>query len=177
MDADVTMFSSRLGDRMTFYYTKDFHVDHRGVLSTVMRPRIPIRISNLRPARQGGSDFGYTDDALADSGADTTFIAREVADAINIDFDASMVTSMVTPFGEFEVYHTFVRIEVLYKGQRIDLGKIPARVPEKDMATLGNRPFVVAGRSKIFSQYSMKFDDYKQVLVLERTGPGADPHK
>ena len=112
---------------------------------------------------------------MADSGADATFIAREVADAINIDFDTLAVSSMVTPFGEFEVYRTLVHIEVLYKGRRIDLGKIPARVPEKDVVKLGNSPFVVAGRSKIFSQYSMKFDDYKQVVVLERTGQGADP--
>ena len=56
-------------DRMTFRYFKDVDADGRGVPRTVMRPRIPIRISNVRPAKRGGSDGGYWAEALADSGA------------------------------------------------------------------------------------------------------------
>lgn len=160
---------------MTFYYVKDCHVDDKGNARTVLRPRIPIRISNIRPAKRGGSDQGYAAEALADSGADTTLITREAAERIGIDFGTLRKMPMVTPFGKFEVYRTFVRIEVLYKGRRIDLGKILVGIPEKDVAKLGNRPFIAAGRLKIFSQYSMKFDDYKQVLVLEKTGQGTCP--
>ena len=57
-------------DRMTFSYTKDVDVDIKGNPRTVMRPRIPIRITNVRSARRGGSDRGYGAAALADSGAD-----------------------------------------------------------------------------------------------------------
>ena len=62
-----------------------------------------------------------------------------------------------------------MRIEILYKGLRIDLGKVLASIPERDMVQLGNRPYVVAGRSSVFSQYTMKFDDYRQTLTMERT--------
>ena len=76
---------------------------------------------------------------------------------------------LATPFGRFEVHRTLVRIEVIYKGRRIDLGKTPASIPEKDLIQLGNRPYIVAGRSNIFDQYSIKFGDYRQILTMERT--------
>ena len=155
-------------DRMTFRYFKDVDVDGRGVPRTVMRPRIPIRISNVRPAKQGGSDGGYMVEALADSGADTTFITREAADRIGIDLDALNKVKLTTPFGRFGVYRTLVRIEVIYRGRRIDLGKTPASSPEKDTMRLGGRPFIVAGRSNIFSQYTIKFDDYREILTMKR---------
>ena len=156
------------GDRMTFRYFKDVDVDGRGVPRTVMRPRISIRINNVRPAKQGGSDEGYGAEALADSGADTTFITREVADLIDIDLDALNKVKLTTPFGRFEVYRTLVRIEVIYRGRRIDLGKTPASIPEKDTMRLGGRPFIVAGRLNIFSQYTIKFDDYREILTMKR---------
>ena len=155
---------------MEFPYAGDADVDGNGVSRITMRPRIPIRISNVRPARRGGSDSGYAASALADSGADTSFITREAADAINLDFGALQKVYMVTPFGRFEARRALVRMEVVHSGQRIALGKMPATVPLKDVAVLGSRPFIVAGRSNIFSQYTMKFDDGRQILTMERVG-------
>ena len=155
-------------DRMTFRYFKDIDTDGRGMPRTAMRPRIPIRISNVRPARRGGSDEGYGAEALADSGADATFITREAADLIDVDLDALNKVKLSTPFGRFEVYRTLVRIDIIYKGRRIVLGKTPASIPEKDTIRLGGRPFIVAGRSNIFSQYTAKFDDYREILTMER---------
>ena len=156
-------------DRMTFYYAKDVDVGRKGIPHTVMRPRIPIRITNVHSAKRGGSDSGYGAEALADSGADFTFITREVSDSIGINLDALNKVELATPFGWFEVYRTLVRIAVLYKGQRVDLGKVLASIPEKDIVQLGNRPFIVVGRSNVFSQYSIKFDDYRQILTMKRT--------
>ena len=153
---------------MEFSYAKDFDVGTKGMPHVVMRPRIPIRISNVRPARRGGSDSGYAADALADSGADASLITREAADAIGIDFAALQKVYMVTPFGRFEARRALVRIEVVHKGRRIDPGKMPATVPIKDVAGLGSHPFIVAGRSNIFSQYTIKFDDSRQILVMKR---------
>ena len=153
---------------MEFPYAKDADVDDKGISRMTMRPRIPIRISNIRPARRGGSDSSYAAEALADSGADTSLITREAADAINIDFGALPTVYMVTPFGKFEARRARVLVEVVHKGQRIGLGKTPATVPLKDVAGLGSRPFIVAGRSNIFSQYTMKFDDSRQILVMKR---------
>ena len=160
---------------MVFSYAKDYDVGNNGMPHAVMRPRIPIRITNVHPARRGGSDLGYAANALADSGADISLITREAADFINIDFDALPKVSMVTPFGKFEARRAIVHIEIVYNGRRIDLGKMPATVPVKDVAGLGNLPFIVAGRSNIFSQYTMKFDDSRQVLVMEKAGQEADP--
>ena len=134
-----------------------------------MRPRIPIRTTNVRSARRGGSDSGCGAMALADSGADHSFITGEAADWIGIDLDAIAKTELATPFGRFKVYRTLVRIEILYKGRRIELGKVPASIPERDIVQLGNRPFIVVGRSNVFIQYSVKFDDYRQTLTMERT--------
>ena len=39
-------------DRMAFCCAKDAEVDSRGALRTVLRPRIPIRITNVRSARR-----------------------------------------------------------------------------------------------------------------------------
>ena len=96
------------------------------------------------------------------------FITRKVSDWIDIDLDALNKAELATPFGMFEVYRTLVRIEAIYKGRRIDLGKTPASIPKKDVIQLGNRPFIIAGRSNIFSQYSTKFDDYRQILTMEK---------
>ena len=154
---------------MTFGYVRDIDAGDKGVPRTVMRPRIPIRITNVRSARRGGSDSGYYAEALADSGSDHAFITRKAANAIDINLDALATTELVTPFGRFKVYRTLVCLAVLYGGRRVDLGKVPASIPEKDMVQLGNRPYVVVGRSSVFSQYTMKFDDYRQTLTMERT--------
>ena len=156
-------------------YARDAEVDSRGVLRTVLRPRILIRIANVRSAGRGGSDSGYGAAALADSGADATFITREAADLIGIDLDAVDKTELATPFGRFKVYCTLVRIAVLYRGRRVGLGKVPASIPEKDTIRLGNRPFIVVGRSNVFNQYSIKFDDYRQILTMERIARGQAP--
>ena len=162
--------AGRPWDRMTFRHAKDIDVGGKGVSRTVMRPRIPIRISNVQPARRGGSDASYGAEALADSGADTTFITGKAAGLININLDAlGKKVELATPFGRFEVHRTLVRIEVIYKGRRIDLGKTPASIPEKDPIQLGSRPHIAAGRSNIFDQYSIKFGDYGQILTMERT--------
>ncbi len=62
---------------MAFGYAKDYEADDRGIPRAVMRPRIPIRIANARSARRGGSDSACGAMALADSGADHTFITRK----------------------------------------------------------------------------------------------------
>ncbi len=67
------------------------------------------------------------------------------------------------------MYRTLVRIEIMYKGLRIDLGKVLASISEKDIVQLGNRPLIVVERSNVFIQYSVKFDDYRQTLTMERT--------
>ena len=110
---------------MAFCYARDAEVDSGGVLRTAMRPRIPIRITNVHSARRGGPDSGYEAAALADSGADATFITREAADWIGIDLDAIDKTELTAPFGRFKVYRTLACIEILYKGRRIGLGKVP----------------------------------------------------
>ena len=156
-------------DRMTFSYLRDVEAGGKGITRMVMRPRIPVRITNVHSARRGGSDSGYYAEALADSGADHAFITRKAADWIGINLDALAKVELATPFGRFKVYRTLVRIAVLYEGRRIDLGKVPASIPEKDMVQLGNRPYIVIGRSSVFSQYTMKFDDYRQTLTMERT--------
>ena len=109
---------------------------------------------------------------MADSGADTTLITRKAAEWINVKLGALSKDAIVTPFGKFEAYHALVRIDVLYKGRRVDLGKTPVRIPEKDTAELGHRPFIIAGRSNIFDQYLMKFDGYGQTLTMERMAAG-----
>ena len=160
---------------MEFPYAKDADVDDKGISRMTMRPRIPIRISNVRPARRGGSDSSYAAEALADSGADTSLITREAADAINIDFGALPKLYMVAPFGRFEARRALVLVDIVHKGQRVGLGKTPATVPIKDVAGLGSRPFIVAGRSNIFNQYTVKFDDSREILTMERVGREADP--
>ena len=69
-DGLITEAKGRPWDRMAFGYTNDYEADDKGIPRTVMRPRIPIRISNVRSAGRGGSDSGYWAEALADSGAD-----------------------------------------------------------------------------------------------------------
>ena len=153
-------------------YARDAEADSRGVLRTVMRPRIPIRITNVHSARRGGSDSGYVAAALADSGADATFITRKAADWIGIDLDALDKADVATPFGRFKVHRTPVRVAVLYRGRGVGPGKVPASIPEKDIVRLGNRPYIVMGRSNVFDQYSVEFDDYRQILTMKRTAPG-----
>ena len=116
---------------MVFSYAKNFDVGDKGMPHAVMRPRIPIRITNVRPARRGGSDSGYAAHALADSGADISLITREAADFNNIDFDALPKVSMMTPFGRFEASRAIVHIEIVYNGRRIDLGRCLPRFPSK----------------------------------------------
>ncbi len=41
---------------------------------------------------------------------------------------------------------------------------------QKGRSHLGNRHNIIAGRSNVFSQYSTKFDGYRQILTMKRAG-------
>ena len=88
---------------MAFGYVKDVEAGDKGIPRTVMRPRIPIRTTNVRSARRGGSDGGCHAEALADSGADHAFITRNAPDRAAPELPLMSEGDAITPPGDMRV--------------------------------------------------------------------------
>ena len=127
----------------------------------------------VRPARHAGPFRPGRGGGRA-AGAVCVPAARRPADWIGIG-RGTVKPELATPFGRFKVRRTLACIGILCKGRSVSLGKVPAFIPEKDIVQLGNRPYIVIGRSNVFNQYSVKFDDYRQILTMERIAHGQAP--
>lgn len=105
--------------------------------------------------------------ALVDSGATTTFIPPELAEAVVlrvVERDVSAIGaggSFLNDVCEFEV-------ELLKKAETIYRIKGEAHVPKET----GKLPYVVLGRDYLFEIYDITFRERKQLVVLRpATGP------
>jgi len=103
---------------LTFKYVNDKH-DGR----TIPRPRVEIRLTN------GVKAFRIA--MLVDSGADTSFIPKEVADILDLKLSDPKKSRSAS--GPFETANSKVSVELIKGNQKISLGEMPITVPLKSI--------------------------------------------
>jgi predicted aspartyl protease len=122
----------------------------------IPRPRVEIRLIN------GDKVFRLA--MLVDSGADTTFIPKEVAEILELKLSETRKSRSAS--GPFETASGKV-MAVLVKGrEEIPLGEIPVIVPVKTIDDNNLQSYALLGRFPFFHYFDITFRERTKKLVL-----------
>lgn len=136
---------------LTFKY-----VDDRYDGKVVPRPRVEIRLNN--------GDKSFKVAMLVDSGADTSFIPKEVADILGLQLSEPKTSRSAS--GPFETSKGTVKAELIKGNQKISLGEIPVTVPTKTIDGNNLESYALLGRVPFFRQFDVTFRETTRKLVL-----------
>ena len=76
--------------------------------------------------------------------------------------------STVGAGGKFTTYRTKMYLEMLYKGQRIDVGTVDAAFPESDPSGVELERNILIGRSGLFTKYKITFNDKQKTIDFKK---------
>lgn len=145
-------FKSRGSSRtLTFKYVND-RFDGR----VVPRPRVEIRLVN------GTKTFRLA--MLVDSGADTSFIPKEIADILELKLSESKKSRSAS--GPFDTASAKVSAELPKGNQSIPLGEMPVTVPLRTMDSNNLESYALLGRFTFFRIFDITFRETTGKLVL-----------
>ena len=131
------------------------------------RPRIDVvfRKSSKPPDPLTNPEFRAR--ALVDSGADICFIPKAVADVLQLDTDKKSKKTTIGAGGVFTAYRPNIHLEMLYERKRIRIGMVEVAFPEDDLPGVEPERSILIGRSGLFTQYKVTFNDRQKTIELE----------
>lgn len=145
-------FRSRKSSRtLTFKYVNDRYDG-----KVIPRPRVEIRLIN------GANTFRLA--MLVDSGADTAFIPKEVADILQLTLSEPKKSRSAS--GPFETTNGMVKAELIKGGTPIPLGDIPVVVPTKSIESANLESYALLGRNPFFRIFDVTFRETTRKLIL-----------
>lgn len=145
-------FRARKSSRtLTFKYVNDRYDG-----KIVPRPRVEIRLMN------GTNNFRIA--MLVDSGADTSFIPKEVADILQLKLSDPKTSRSAS--GPFQTAQSTVKAELIKGIGSIPLGEMPVIVPLKAIDNNNLESYALLGRFPFFRQFDVTFRETTRKLVL-----------
>ncbi|MFH1199539.1 MAG: aspartyl protease family protein [Candidatus Micrarchaeota archaeon] len=140
--------------RFSFKFKKA--VGKRG--NRVLRPEIDVRLLN-------GSNSQKVV-ALLDSGADTCFIPRSIAERLGFKLDGTPSVSKGIG-GSIPVFDSQISIEFAAGHERALLRDVPVSIPSVD----GENTWIILGRSVVFEFFEVSFRQAADQIVLKKAEP------
>ncbi len=131
------------------------------------RPRIDVIFRKLSKPPDPLINPVFRARALVDSGADICFIPRSVADVLRLDTDERSKIAIVGAGGMFAAYRSNMHLEMLYEGKRVCIGMVKVAFPEDDPPGVELEKSILIGRSGLFTQYKVTFNDVQKTIELE----------
>lgn len=136
---------------MTFRYVND-----RFDGKIVPRPRVEIKLKN------GDKVFRLA--MLVDSGADTSFIPKEVAEILDLKLSEPRKSRSAS--GPFETASSKVSAELVKGRETIPLGEMPVIVPMKAIDSNNLESYALLGRFTFFKIFDVTFRETTGKLIL-----------
>lgn len=140
---------------LTFKYTKE---EHKG--KTIYRPRVEIRLSN------GINSIKIV--MLVDSGADVSFIPKEVAETLELDIITGEKIIASSASEKFETMAKIVDAELIKGSKKINIGKMEVRVSLKESHTDTLNSHALLGRSSFFKKFDITFRENTFKIILKK---------
>lgn len=159
----------RSADKMRFKYRTDFVKDETGKKRPVPRPRIEIVFRKYPDAYDKEKNPEFRTSGLVDSGADISFIPKQIADILQLDRDEKTKKKSKSASEEFYTYRANVYLEVIYKGRRVGIDSVEVAIPEKDKLEGEVEHRVLLGRQGLFDKYEIIFNQDEKTVTLRRT--------
>ncbi len=131
------------------------------------RPRIDVIFRKLSKPPDPLTNPEFRARALVDSGADICFIPKAVADVLRLDTDEKSKKAIIGAGGVFTAYRSNMHLEMLYERKRVRIGMVEVAFPEDDPPGVEPERSILIGRSGLFTQYKVTFNDRQKIIELE----------
>ena len=159
---------SRFTGKLHFKYRADLFENDTGKVIPIKRPRIEVIFRKFSEHAVPGTNPEFRTHALVDSGADICFIPKTIANILQLDIDEKSKKSTVGAGGKFTTYRTKMYLEMLYKGQRIDVGTVDVAFTESDPSGVELERNILIGRSGLFTKYKITFNDKQKTIDFKK---------
>ena len=123
---------SRFAEKIRHKYYNDHAVDpDTNQERVVARPKIEVAFRKNSSIKDPETNPEIRVYGLVDSGADISFIPKQIAEILKIELDPKTIKTSKSASEEFKTYRANTHLEIFYQGQRIPIGEIETAIPEK----------------------------------------------
>ena len=117
-------------DVMKFDYRADRAVGADGKETLTRRPRVASIIRSGPEDADAETNPRLGVRGLVDSGADSCFIPRRMAEWLKMDLNRAERIHSIGAGGRFTAYKTGMHLEIIYRGIPVTIGMVDVIVPE-----------------------------------------------
>lgn len=156
---------------MYFRYKGERFRNDEGNEITVKKPRLEIFIRKDSSSADPETNPEYRAYFTVDSGADVTFIPRQIAEIIGLELSESKKCSVMTISGKSFAYEGEVYMEIMYRGNREPIGFVRVLVTEGDASQQYVERLLVVGREGFFDKFIVIFNESEKNFELRKFQP------
>jgi hypothetical protein len=152
-------------DRLHFHYRALPHWDKNGKIIYIKKPAIEITFRKYSE-KKGSDNRELRLNALVDSGADRSFLPKEIADALRLDIQTTD-QRILTIAGETNVLESKVYAEIQRYGKLpMPIGFINVFVMPHTVKEIQVPHFVILGRKDFFEKFEVTINETSQYITL-----------
>ena len=163
------MFRGRKFEKLRYkYYNdhgKDPETNHDKI---VARPKIEVAFRKNSGAKDLETNPDIRVYGIVDSGADITFIPRQIAEILKIDLDEKTKKTSKSASEDFITYRANLYMEIIYDGIHIPIGNVETAIPEKFASSKDVEKMILLGRNSVFSQYVITFNEPAKAMEFRK---------
>lgn len=160
---------SRFAEKLRYKYYNDHAIDpDTNQERVVARPKIEVAFRKNSSVKDPETNPEIRVYCLVDSGADISFIPRQIAEILKIELDPKTIKTSKSASEEFKTYRANTYLEIFYQGQRIPIGEIETAIPEKFAPSKDVEKMILLGRNSVFSQYAITFNENAKAMEFRR---------
>ncbi|HEV2193840.1 MAG TPA: aspartyl protease family protein [Nitrosopumilaceae archaeon] len=158
--------TGRGSDKLYFHYKSIPRWNKEGKLVHIKKPLIEITFRKFSEAKSS-ENREMRMNALVDSGADWSFLPKEIANALHLDMETTD-DRILTIAGETNVYTSKVYAEIQRSGKLpIPIGFVNVHVMPHMVEEIQVPHFVILGRKDFFEKFEVTINESAQYIVLK----------
>lgn len=163
------MFRGRKFEKLRYKYYNDHGKDpETNQDKVVARPKIEVAFRKNSGVKDLETNPEMRVYGIVDSGADITFIPRQIAEILKIDLDEKTKKISKSASEDFATYRSTVYMELIYEGIHIPIGEVETAIPEKSASSKDVEKMILLGRNSVFSQYVIMFNDPAKAMEFKK---------
>lgn len=163
------MFRSRKLEKLRYKYYNDHGKDpETNQDKIVARPKIEVSFRKNSGTKDLETNPEIRVYGLVDSGADITFIPRQIAEILKIELDEKTEKTSKSASEDFTTYRTRVFMEIIYDGMHIPIGDVETAIPEKPASSKDVEKMILLGRNSVFAQYVITFNEPSKGMEFKK---------
>jgi hypothetical protein len=160
----------RIQEKMHFKYITESFIDKASgnKVHFIPRPKMEVVFRKYPDAKNPDTNPEFRIFGLIDSGADISYMPRQIAEILKLDLDDSSKKESKSASESFWTFRTKVHLEIIYGARRIPVGIIDVLIPEKYELGEDIEKKILLGRNGLFNHYEITFNEDAKTFTLKK---------